>query len=110
MWTTLNVDQIAATEAIWNAVSDRNDQLFFLNNYNNIDKTMLQNTVLRRVRNEFKMTIAVISSDIVVILLQGERIAYSRFKIFLNVTAQSSCAMSKTFDLAELFLTIELIF
>ena len=71
---------------------------------------MLQNIVLRRVRDEFKMAIAVISSDIVVILLQSKRIAYSRFKISLNATAQSSCAISKTFDLAELFLIIELIF
>ena len=71
---------------------------------------MLQNTVLRRVRDEFKMAIAVVSSDIAVIILQSERIVYSRFKISLNTTSQSSCAMSKTFDLAELFLIIELIF
>ena len=69
MWTTLNTDQTAAAKAIWNVVSNRNNQLFFLNDYNNIDKIMLQNTVLRRVRDEFKMAIAVTSSGIAAILL-----------------------------------------
>ena len=71
--------------AIWNAISFFNNQFFFLNDYENIDKIMLQNIVLRKIREVFKMIIVMIFLDIVFIFLQKSYIAYFRFKIFLNV-------------------------
>ena len=71
---------------------------------------MLQNTVLQRVRNDSKVAIAVASSGIAAILLQGGRTAHSRFKIPLNATAQSSCSVSKKGDLADLLVATKLIF
>ena len=71
---------------------------------------MLQNTVLRRVRNDSKVAIAVASSGIASILLQGGRTAHSRFKIPLNATAQSSCSVSKKSNLVDLFVVTKLIF
>lgn len=110
MWTSLNVDQTLAANAIWNAVSLSNGQLFFLDGYGGTGKTMLQNTVLRRVRHDSKVAIAVASSGIASILLQGGRTAHSRFKIPLNATAQSTCGVTIGSDLAELLRETVLIF
>ena len=71
---------------------------------------MLQNTVLRKVRNDEKVALAVASSSIASILLTGGRTTYSRFKIPLNTNAMSSCAISLQSDLAELLAKTELIF
>ena len=110
MWPTLNVGQTAAAEAIWDAISHSNGQLFFLDGYGGTGKTMLQNTVLRRVRNESNVAIAVASSGIASILLQGGRTAHSRFKIPLNATAQLNCGISMGSDLAELMVQAKVIF
>ena len=110
MWDSLNDDQTTTADAIWNSVINVIDQLFFLNDYEGTSKTMLQNIVLRRVRNEFKVIIAVTTSGIAFILLQGDRIAHSRFKIPLNPIAQFVCDISINSDLAELFRVTELIF
>ena len=71
---------------------------------------MLQKTVLRKVRNNEKVTLAVASSGIASILLTGGRTAYSRFKIPLNTNAISSYTISLQSDLAKLLAKTELIF
>lgn len=109
MWPSLNAGQTAAAEAIWDAISQSNGQLFFLDGYGGTGKTMLQNTVLRRVRHESNVAIAVASSGIASILLQGGRTAHSRFKIPLNATAQSNCGVSVGFDLSELLIQAKVI-
>ena len=109
-WTSLNNNQIIAADAIWDAVTHSTGQLFFLDGYGGTGKTMLQNTVLRRVQNNSKVAIAVASSGIAAILLQGARTAHSCFKIPLNATAQSSCTVSKKSDLADLLVLTKLVF
>ena len=93
-------------------MSHSKGQLFFLDGYGGTGKTILQNTVLRRVRasGDDQIAIAVASSGIALILLQGRRTAHSRFKIPLNTTAQSSCGITMGSDLAELFTKAKLIF
>ena len=98
-WASLNNKQTIAADAIWEAVTHSTGQLFFLDGYGGTGKTMLQNTVLQRVRDDSKVAIAVASSGIAAILLQGGRTAHSRFKIPLNATAQSSCSVSMKSDL-----------
>lgn len=110
MWDSLNDGQTIAADAIWNSVVNSTGQLFFLDGYGGTGKTMLQNTVLRRVRSDSKVAIAVASSGIASILLQGGRTAHSRFKIPLNATDQSACSVAINSDLAELFRVTELIF
>ena len=61
------------------------EQFFFLDDYNNINKIMFQNIVLRKIRYENKIVIAITFLNIAFILFQDNFIAYSRFKIFLNV-------------------------
>ena len=109
-WDTLNDAQTIAADAIYDAVNTQSGQLFFLDGYGGTGKTMLQNTVLKRVRNDGKVALAVASSGIAPILLSGGRTAHSRFKIPLNANAISSCAVSQRSDLAELLTKTELIF
>ena len=109
-WNTLNAAQKIAAQAIYDAVNTQSGQLFFLDGYGGTGKTMLQNTVLKKVRNDDKIALAVASSGIASILLTGGRTAHSRFKIPLNANAMSSCAVSLSSDLAELFTKVELIF
>ena len=71
---------------------------------------MFQNTVLRRIRKDFKIIITMIFSDIVFILFQNNRIVYSRFKIFLNVIIQKIYYIIKKIYFIKLLITIELIF
>ena len=110
MWTSLNHDQIMAADAIWDAITHSTGQLFFLDGYGGTGKTMLQNIVLRRVQNDSKVAIAVASSRIASILLQGGCTAHSRFKIPLNAIAQSSCSVSEKSNLADLLVVTKLIF
>lgn len=109
-WGVLNDAQKIAADAIYGAVNTQSGQLFFLDGYGGTGKTMLQNTVLKRVRCDGKVALAVASSGIASILLSGGRTAHSRFKIPLNANAMSSCAVSLRSDLAELFTKAELIF
>ena len=110
MWATLNNNQMAAADAIWDAVTHSTGQLFFLNGQRGTGKTMLQNTVLQRVQDDSKVAIAVASSGTAAILLQRGRTAHSCFKIPLNATAQSSCNVSMKSDLTELLVATKLIF
>ena len=71
--------------AIWNAISLFNNHLFFLNDYENINKIILQNIVLRKIDEAFKMTIVIIFLNIVFIFFQKDYITHSRFKISLNI-------------------------
>ena len=71
---------------------------------------MFQNILLRRVREVFKIIIVITFFNIVFIFFQEGCIAYSRFKIFLNVIIQFSYDVIYKFDLIKLLRVIELIF
>ena len=71
---------------------------------------MLQNIVLRKIREIFKIIIIITSSDIAFILFQKNYIVYSRFKISLNIIIQFSYNVINEFDLIELLCIIKLIF
>ena len=86
------------------------EQFFFLDDYNNINKIMLQNTVLEKVRYENKIVIAITFSNIAFILFQSNRIAYSRFKIFLNIIIQIICNVFYKTDFVKMFIMIKIIF
>ena len=81
-----------------------------MNGYENINKIMFQNILLRRIRETFKVIIIITSFNIVFILFQKNYIVYSRFKILLNAITQFFCDVIYKFDLIELLRAIELIF
>ena len=81
-----------------------------MNDYENINKIIFQNIVLRRIREVFKIIIAMIFSNIAFILFQESYIAHFRFKIPLNITIQFFYDVINEFNLIELLYVIELIF
>ena len=71
---------------------------------------MFQNTVFQKNRYKDKIVIAITFSDIAFSLFQDNRIAYSHFKIFLNIIAQIIYNVFYKIDLAEVFIIIKIIF
>nr|KYP50064.1 hypothetical protein KK1_028219 [Cajanus cajan] len=65
-------------------------------------KTFLYRTLIANVRSKGQIILATASSGIAPTLLPGGRIAHSRFKIPINVEADSFCSISKQSDLAKL--------
>ena len=116
-WNKLNPDQRSAADRIMAAINSNMDDeygtpvaLFFLNGAGGTGKTMVQNTVMRKLRLEQKVALAVASSGIAATLLQGSRTAHSRFKIPLDSDATSSCGIKKGTNLAELIKRAQVIF
>ena len=116
-WSKLNPDQRNAADRIMSAINANVDDeygapgaLFFLNGAGGTGKTMVQNTVMQKLRSEQKVALAVASSGIAATLLQGGRTAHSRFKIPLDSDATSSCGIKKGTNLAELMKRAQVIF
>nr|KYP55257.1 hypothetical protein KK1_001464 [Cajanus cajan] len=65
-------------------------------------KTFLYRTLIANVRSKGQIVLATASSGIAATLLPGGRTAHSRFKIPINVEADSFCSISKQSDLAKL--------
>jgi hypothetical protein len=116
-WNKLNPDQLNAAERIMATVNSNNDNefgtpgaLFFLNWAGGTGKTMVQNTIMQKLRSEKNVALAVASSGIVSTLLQGGRTTHSRFKIPLDLDATSLCGIKKGTNLAELIKRAQVIF
>ncbi|RGB25552.1 DNA helicase Pif1 like protein, partial [Rhizophagus diaphanus] len=78
----LNIDQKTIYNIIIKAFHEEIDQtVFFIDGPGDYGKTFLFNMILTKVRLESKITIAVASSGIAALLLNGGKTAHSRFKI-----------------------------
>ena len=66
-----------------------NQSVFFVDGPGGYGKTFLFNIILAYVRSQKKIAIAVASSGIAALLLNGGRTAHSKFKIPLNLTENS---------------------
>ncbi len=97
-----NQDQRAAFEAVIAAYESDQGGIFFIDGPGGTGKTFLENMILARVRSAGDIALAVASSGVAAILLQGGRTAHSRFKIPINVQADSFCSIKAQSDLAEL--------
>jgi len=67
-----------------------------------ISKTFLYRTLIAHCRSNDQIILVTTSSGIAATLLTGGRTAHSRFKIPINVDADSFCSISKQSDLAKL--------
>ena len=117
LWSKLNPDQSRAVDRIIDAINMNADDeygapgaLFFFNGAGGTGKTFVENIVIKKVRLERKVALAVASSGIAATLLQGGRTAHSRFKIPLDSDATSSCGIKKGTNLAELIKRAQVIF
>jgi len=105
----LNVDQINIYNTIINALDNETDQkLFFVDGPGGYEKTFLFNMILAKVRSNYGIAIAIASSGIAALLLNGGRTAHSRFKIPIKLTKDSTLDISYQSELAELIRQTEL--
>jgi hypothetical protein len=103
----LNPEQRAVYDNVMAAVDRR---AFFVDGLGGTGKTFLYNCLLNTVRAQGRVAIAMASSGIAALLLDGGRTAHSRFKIpvqGLNIT--STCYISRDSELATLLQVAALI-
>ena len=82
---------------------------FFLDSPGGCGKTFLFNTLLAAIRARSKVAIAVASSGIAGLLLQGGTTSHSRFKIPIEVESNSHCNIRAQSEEAALIRAAELI-
>jgi ATP-dependent DNA helicase PIF1 len=75
---------------------------FFVDDPAGTGKTFLYNILLANIRLHGDIAIAVASSGIAALLLNGGRTAHSRFKIPLKIDEFSTCNISRNTQLARL--------
>lgn len=97
-----NSDQKQIINSIITAVNSRDSGVFFIDGPGGTGKTFVENLILAAVRSSGQIALAVASSGIAAILLDGGRTAHSRFKIPFDVLEDSFCDIKAQTALAEL--------
>ena len=86
----LNKDQQAIYDAVLSSI-DSTYNCFFIDGPGDISKTFLYNTLLATIRSHEDITLAVASSEILALLIDGKRTAHSQFRIPLKLNELSIC-------------------
>jgi ATP-dependent DNA helicase PIF1 len=103
----LNPEQRAVYDNVMAAV---NRHAFFVDGLGGISKTFLYSCLLSTVRAQGRVVVAVASSGIAALLLDGGHIAHSRFKIPVQgLSNTSTCYISRDSELAALLQVAALI-
>lgn len=106
----MNDDQSRAFSEIVQSVERSDGQLFFLNGPGGTGKTFVYNTICNRIRGDGGIVLCLASSGIAALLLSGGRTAHSTFSIPVSdLTAESSCGISKEGRLADMLRCVRLI-
>ena len=84
-----NLDQATAFDAVLESVTNNQGYLFFIHAAGGCGKTFLCNTIAAEVRKRGQVALCVASFRITTLLLDGERISYSRFKIPFSIDEDS---------------------
>jgi hypothetical protein len=93
-----------------NAVYPNVPNCFFIDGLGGAGKTFLYNTVLSSIRAENEIALAVASSGIAALLLEGGRTAHSRLKIPVNgINELSTCNIKKQSNEEELIKVAQII-
>ncbi|XP_074378184.1 uncharacterized protein LOC141719710 [Apium graveolens] len=87
----LNDKQADIFETVVNNVRCKTGGLFFVYGYGSTGKTFLWKTIISNLRSEGKIVLAVASSGIASLLIEGGQTTHSRFKIPINVNETSIC-------------------
>ncbi|XP_024979018.1 uncharacterized protein LOC112516232 [Cynara cardunculus var. scolymus] len=98
----LNQCQSEAYEAIMDYGYEGRGHLIFYHGRGVTGKTFLWKTIVARLRSEGKIVLPIALSGIAALLLLNGRTSHSRFRIPLDVTAESTCEISHGTQLAEL--------
>ncbi|KAK1389588.1 hypothetical protein POM88_017766 [Heracleum sosnowskyi] len=105
----LNESQKRAYDAIVQYVQLDEGKMFFVSGHGGTGKTFLWNTITSRFRSESMIVLPVATSGIASLLLPNGRTAHSRFRIPLDVTAESTCEIKHGTQLAKLLQKTSLI-
>ena len=106
----LHQDQLLVFHEIVDSVYGRSDHsVFFLKGAAGFGKTFLYSAVAGKLRSDGKIVLMVASSGIASLLLPGGRTAHSRFRLPLNLIAQSTCNIAVNSELGELLRLTDLI-
>ena len=97
-----NMDQKRIIDSVISAVDSQNGGIFFVDGPGGTGKTFVENITLAGVRGTGRIALAVASSGIASILLDGGRTAHSRFKIPFDILEDSICDIKAQTALAEL--------
>ena len=100
----LNTDQLRINNIVIEAVYDYNvySKVFFIDGPGGTVKTLLYNTLLSTVRSHSDIALAMASSGIAALLLQGGRTVHSRLKVPIKLNEISMCVISKQTVLAKI--------
>jgi len=109
-YARLNADQKVAFDTLYQAVTSDDGGVFFLEGFGGTGKTFLINLVLAKVHLDGRIALATASSGIAMTLLDGGTRAHSRFKIPIDIQAESTCNIAAQSNLADLIWESELIF
>ena len=100
----LNTDQLIVFNTVMKAIDDTAvyPKLFFVDGPGGTGKTFVYNTLLAKVRSRREIALAMASSGIAALLLNGGRTVHSRMKVPLSTNAHSACSITKQSVLARL--------
>jgi hypothetical protein len=105
----LNRDQDRVVASILNVVRLDQGNVFFLDGPGRSGKMFVYSVFLASIRNEGHVALAVASSGIAALLLQGGRTSHSAFKIPIDVHRDLLCNVNASSDTAELIQAAKLI-
>lgn len=100
--SSLTDEQRRVYTKVITAVEENVGGVFFLYGYGGTGKTYVWKTLSAAIRCKGDIVLNVASSGIATLLLEGGRIAHSRFTIPINATEDSVCSISPDSDLAGL--------
>ncbi|KAG2192402.1 hypothetical protein INT47_012469 [Mucor saturninus] len=108
---SFNTHQKAAYDTIVEALnaSQTSPRLYFVDGPGGTGKTFLFNALLCKVRRQGNIALAVATSGIAALLLDGGRTSHSQFKIPLEIDTLSMCSISANSQVANLLRKTELI-
>ncbi|XP_073121078.1 uncharacterized protein [Henckelia pumila] len=98
----LNDNQRLAYNMIIESLETRNGAVFFINGPGGTGKTFLYRSLLATIRSQGLIALATATSGVAASILPGGRTAHSRFKIPIDLHANSYCSISKQSGLAQL--------
>jgi PIF1-like helicase len=108
-YTQANDQQRKVLDSVTSALASGDGGLFFIDGPGGTGKTFVESLLLAHVRSQGHVALAVASSGIASILLEGGRTSHSRFKIPIDVHSESVCSISAQSDLAKLLQMANLI-
>lgn len=105
----LNQMQRLVFDKVLHSVASGAGGLYFVYGHGGTGKTFLWSTIISKIRSEGQIVLAVASSGIASLLIEGGRTAHSRFRIPIDINETSTCEIKKGTHLAELICKTSLV-